>query len=577
MSDFNDEQFTPMDQDKEARLMRQGKELFIKELHKQLEQLQTLLDHNQVRPVYEELKQLYRIVHTLKGSAPIFGYLRIGKLAEELVLAWEWTQSLDESDLDAKLSAVPLQESLLLSMHTIRQMVMEYDIGITDLDKSMAIMLSSLQCKLLIIDDDDTLRTYLQRRLQLDGCTVDDAPDVETAKRMLHEQNYDLIMLELIMYPEPGYELFEYLKEDPTLKWIPLIVLSGRNDLNDKVRCFQMGADDYVAKPYQYKELAARIYSLLKRTRNFEQLAFRDPLTGAFNRRYFDLQIGLELQRIERYPVPISLAFIDLDKFKSINDGYGHHVGDLVLQGLAHMLQTNLRTTDLMARFGGEEFVVVLPNSSETQAIRSIQAILDQVGKQPVAQNEGQAFSITFSAGVAQWQPGMSIGEWLRMADGAMYQAKQQGRNRVLGVQDSNSLLVGSHEEYMPPVNEKKRLLLVDDDSILRSIIVSYLEHLPIDIVQASDGQEALQILRKEQFDVCIFDGLMPNMEGFSLIAMVKSDEHLSKRDMKIIMLSGKKKEDDAARGLQLGADDHMTKPFSPVELEMRVRRILKL
>jgi two-component system cell cycle response regulator len=577
MSNFNDEQFMPMDQDKETRLMRQGKELFIKELHRQLKQLQTLLDHIEAKATYEELKQLYRIVHTLKGSAPIFGYLRIGKLAEELVRAWEWTQSIDVSDLDSKLSAMPLQESLLLSKHTLNQMVMEYDIGITDLDKGMAMMLSSLQCRLLIVDDDDMLRSYLQRRLQLDGCTVDDAPDVETAKRMLHEQDYDLIMLDLLIYPASGYALFEYLKEDPTLKWIPLIVLSARNDLNDKVRCFQMGADDYVAKPYQYKELAARIYSLLNRARNFEQLAFRDPLTGAFNRRYFDLQIGLELQRIKRYPAPISLAFIDIDKFKSINDVYGHHVGDLVLQGLAHMLQTNLRTTDLMARFGGEEFVIVLPNSSENQAIHSIQAILDQANKQPVTQNEGQAFAITFSAGVAEWQPGMPISEWLRMADGAMYQAKQQGRNRVLGVQNSHGLSIGSHEEYMPPVDEKKRLLLVDDDSILRSIIVSYLEHLPIDIVQASDGEEALQILRKEQFAVCILDGFMPNMDGFSLIAMVKSDEQLSKRDMKIIMLSGKKKEDDAVRGLQLGADDYMTKPFSPVELEMRVRRMLKL
>ena len=127
--------------------------------------------------------------------------------------------------------------------------------------------------------------------------------------KLLREHTYDLVTLDLMMHPQSGYELFEFLKEDPTLKWLPLIVLSGRNDLNDKVRCFHLGADDYVTKPFQYEELAARIYGLLKRTKNFEQLAFRDPLTGVFNRRYFDLQIGMELQRIERYPAPISLSF----------------------------------------------------------------------------------------------------------------------------------------------------------------------------------------------------------------------------------------------------------------------------
>jgi diguanylate cyclase (GGDEF)-like protein len=448
-----------------------------------------------------------------------------------------------------------------------------------DMDKhkqqSMTVMLGSMQCRLLVVDDDDVLRSYLLRRLKFDGCTVDDAPNIETAKRKLHEQTYDLIMLDLKLHTQTGYDLFEYLKEDPTLKWIPLIVLSGSNDLNDKVRCFKLGADDYVIKPFQYEELAARIYSLLKRSRNFEQLAFRDPLTGANNRRYFDHQIGLELQRIERSPIPISLVFIDIDKFKSINDTYGHHVGDLVLQGLSHMLQTNIRSTDLLARFGGEEFIIVLPGSTEEQGVLSIQMILDQANRQPVAQNEGLAFSVTFSAGVAQWQPGMRIEEWLRIADAAMYQAKQQGRNRVVGAQNINAQ-AGAKEEYIPPVqDQKKKLLLVDDDLILRSIVVSQLEHLPIEIIQASDGEEAFQILREVQIDVCILDSVMPKMNGINLMAILKSDPQYTQQGMKILMLSGKHKEDDIVRGFKLGVDDYMTKPFSLVELEMRVQKML--
>ncbi|MBP1993541.1 diguanylate cyclase [Paenibacillus eucommiae] len=571
------------DKEKENRILLQGKKMFIKEFQRQLDQLQLLIGRIEAKPAYKDLMEFYRNVHTMKGSAPIFGYIRIGKLAEELVMAWEWTQSMKEDELDTILPLSPVDESLARSKQAVHNMSMEYDISLIELEmdeqkeQSTSLMLGSMHCRLLIVDDDDVLRSYLQRRLQLDGCIVDDASDVETAKVMLHQQTYDLIMLDLLMHPLSGYELFEYLKEDPTLQWIPLIVLSGRNDLNDKVRCFHLGADDYVTKPFQYEELAARIYGLLKRTKNFEQLAFRDPLTGIFNRRYFDHQIRLEMQRFERYEAPLSLAFIDIDKFKTINDTYGHHVGDLVLQGLAHLLQTNIRNTDLLARFGGEEFVIVLPNSTEGQTIRTLQAILEHARKQPVAQSDGLTFSITFSAGVAEWQPGMPVQEWLSMADAAMYKAKQQGRNRVYGVQQTQAA-AGTVEEYVPPAASiKKRLLVVDDDLILRSILISHLQHLPIQIVEASDGEEAYEILQKEHFDVCILDGMMPRMDGFTLLEKVRLEEELSKRDMRILILSGKKKEDDLVRGYQLGADDYMTKPFSLVELEMRVRRMLRL
>lgn len=147
-------------------------------------------------------------------------------------------------------------------------------------------------------------------------------------------------------------------------------------------------------KPFKYEELSARIYSLLKRTKTFEQMAFRDPLTGVYNRRFFDHQIHVELQRVGRYPAPISLVFIDIDRFKSINDTFGHSVGDLVLQGLAHLLQNNLRSTDLLARLGGEEFVVVLPDTSGIDALKTMDSILAQARVEPVAQNEGQSFYI---------------------------------------------------------------------------------------------------------------------------------------------------------------------------------------
>ncbi|MCY9657935.1 diguanylate cyclase [Paenibacillus chondroitinus] len=565
--------------DKDARILRQGRKLFIREFEKQLKELETLLDAVRVKPEIDGLNRFYRIIHTLKGSAPIFGYERIGRLAEELVRLWEWTQTIDADQALSLTSTNPVQENAERSLGLLRDMNMEYDICLTEIqmdeqkDPTGGSMLRTLKSRLLLVDDDEVLRSYLTRRLQLDDCVVDEAADVESAMKLLRTHTYDLVTLDLMMHPQSGYELFEFLKEDPTLKWLPLIVLSGRNDLNDKVRCFHLGADDYVTKPFQYEELAARIYGLLKRTKNFEQLAFRDPLTGVFNRRYFDLQIGMELQRIERYPAPISLVFIDIDFFKRINDTYGHHVGDLVLQGLAHLLQTNLRSTDLLARFGGEEFVIALPNTSLEQAFSTIQNILHIISSNPVAHYEGKPFSITFSAGVAQWREGLSVADWVAKADEAMYQAKQQGRNRVICASAEKES--DPNKSASPPLPEKKSLLIVDDDPILRAILTSHLEHLPIAITHASDGEEALGLMQEKTYHACILDGMMPRLDGFSLLDQIKKDERSANANMKVLMLSGKKKEDDMLKGYQMGADDYMTKPFSLVELEVRVKKLM--
>ncbi|WP_128657242.1 diguanylate cyclase [Paenibacillus sp. 598K] len=553
-------------QDRGQRLIRQGRERFIQEMHQQLDEIETLIAEAATHEHLESSRTLFRKFHTMKGSAPVFGLMRIGQLAEELLLIWDWA---DCESADA--SSIP--EAVARSLKPMERLTMEYDVCKKELEldysgisKERPTMAGS---RLLIIDDEDALRSYLYRRLELDDYKVMEAATVDEAKRLLHEHHFDLVILDLMMHPQSGYALFEFLKEDPTLKWLPLIVLSGRQDLEDKMQCLYLGADDYVTKPFQYEELAARIYSLLTRSKTYEQMAFRDPLTGVYNRRYLDHQIYSELQRIQRYPSPISVAFIDIDFFKRINDKHGHAAGDQVLQGLANLLNHHSRVTDLIARYGGEEFVILMPETTEVEAEQLVLKLRELVHRQPVAKVNQQSFQVTFSAGIVQWRDSMTAETWLQAADAAMYRAKNNGRDQVM-------IGTSVDEQANTSQTHQKTLLIADDDEILRKILVTNLSHLPVRILEASDGEQALHLLHHHIIDVCILDGVMPKIDGLTLLQRYKESADQRKGKTKVIMLSAKRKQDDVLKGLLLGADEYMAKPFSIVELEIRVKRMLQ-
>lgn len=560
--------------DRGASAMERGRVLYKDELGKQASRLGELLTEEfAVGWSMEQCKEVYRIAHSIKGSAPVFGYKEAGSVAEKLCDLWEWTQG-DESLRRNAEERVKLRERSAEWVDQLSQLSMAYrETAPTMMNyETIEVPRVTRSARLLIIDDDASLRALLSSLLVEFGYEVDTASRVDEAKQLLRQTKYDLITLDLMMEPEPGYVLFDYLKNDPTFKWIPLIVISGTAAVADKVRCFRMGADDFVTKPFDHEELSARIFSLLERTYAFQQLAFHDSLTGVFNRRYFDTQMGQELIRMERYGIPASLAFIDIDRFKGINDEHGHHIGDMVLQGVAHLLQQNIRSSDLLARYGGEEFVIVFTNTEPEQATAILEGMLVLARNQPVAGSEGRDIRITFSAGVAGWEAGQGLSQWTQLADEAMYRAKKDGRNRVVRTDGSRDLIDSSlpHEEIL-----QKRVLVVDDDEILRSILSTKLASETRIVVEAANGEQALELLQQEKFDLCIIDGVMPKLDGFDLLRQMKTLPQLQSQELKTIMLSRRKKEDDVVRGLKLGADDYMAKPFSLVELEIRVGRML--
>jgi len=241
----------------------------------------------------------------------------------------------------------------------------------------------------------------------------------------------DLILLDIEMPGMNGYEVCEKLKSDPQTSSIPIIFVTGKNDDEDQEKGLSLGAVDYIIKPIRTAIVAARAktHVTLKRQHDkLQALAMRDQLTDLYNRHYLLEVATHKVARAIRHKGDLSLLMIDIDHFKSINDTYGHPVGDQVLQKISQLLQKASRKEDVVARFGGEEFVILMDQCDLALAEKKAKKLLDRIeGLKP------NDLVVTASIGVVQLKgEGDGFNELLKRADTAVYQAKEQGRNRIV-------------------------------------------------------------------------------------------------------------------------------------------------
>ena len=300
---------------------------------------------------------------------------------------------------------------------------------------------------ILLVEDDKVQAKVTKDSLESFGYDVITATDGKSAIKSAKTQKVDIIVLDLILPDINGNEVSRWLKVNPDTKGIPIIMLTVRNSMTEKVAGLEAGADDYLPKPYDEIELNARIYACLRtkalqdelREKNrqledallkLEIQAITDPLTELFNRRYFLSTIEKEFNRTVRYKSPTSCMMIDIDHFKRINDTYGHRAGDISLREAAAVIKNGTRDFDTVARWGGEEFIVLLPETGGEDALLVAARILGAVSLYAFT-----AFPerITVSIGIATVPvPHIDTAEKLiHEADLALYEAKTKGRNRI--------------------------------------------------------------------------------------------------------------------------------------------------
>jgi diguanylate cyclase (GGDEF)-like protein len=416
------------------------------------------------------------------------------------------------------------------------------------------------------LDDDPAIGEAVSSILGAAGMAVSVTQDPDELWDWLRTDRPDLVVLDVDMPGTDGIELCQVIRNEGDLATLPILFLTARSDPDTLRRIFAAGADDYVAKPVVPVVLTTRVTNRLERARLRRELAERDQLTGLASRPAATGVLERMLSTARAADDPVALAIVDVDRFKRINDRHGHAAGDRVLRGVADVLRTAFRAEDVVARWGGEEFLVGMYGIGVASGRRRVEDALRRLREEGVPGAGEAGRGVTFSAGVAELGPhGHELEPLCGAADEALYRAKAGGRDRVAEAGRDRAGV------------ERVDVVVVDDDEALVDVLLHSLETAGLTARSVPDGIEARRLLGGEEpalvARVLVLDVDLPGLDGLALLRSLARDGAL--RRSRALMLTARSVEDETLAALELGAIDHVTKPFSVPILMQRIRLAL--
>lgn len=293
---------------------------------------------------------------------------------------------------------------------------------------------------ILVVDDNTVNILLIESTLKGEFAVLGASNGVEMWE-ILKTSQPDLILMDVMMPEVDGFMLTQALVQHCDYRNIPVIFLTAKHSSSDLKRGFDCGAMDYITKPFNNTELKTRIKSVLRikaLENQLKHLSITDPLTNLYNRRHFFETAIKELERVQREgddAKPLSLAILDIDHFKKINDSHGHRAGDFILKKLSGLLKNGIRKYDILARYGGEEFIILFIGADRSIAFEILTRLKDKYSSETHS-FESHTITSTFSCGMVQLNEcrdkGITIDSLITMADARLYLAKKNGRNCIV-------------------------------------------------------------------------------------------------------------------------------------------------
>ncbi|SDO51614.1 GGDEF domain-containing response regulator [Alkalicoccus daliensis] len=511
---------------------------------------------------YIREKELYRFFHNIKGTAGTIGMSGIHDTAEEKLnlLAEDserkWTQKEWKPLLSELLPYAAVEEI---------EPVEEEKLEETKAEPSVPLI--------LIIDDDVEFAAFLKDLMEDNGYQALIALNGEKGIELYYEFSPRLVILDYCLPDADGVELLAQITEKAKHDFTPVIMLSANATQENRIKSYQLGAMDFLSKPIQRELFFPFVENRLALQERIWTSALQDELTGAKNRKFMigemkSLKEKMERSEVERF----TLMLLDLDHFKKVNDTYGHVIGD---EALRHFVRELLKVSgpgDLVCRYGGEEFVLVLPNTTEAEAYRTSERLRTLLEKEAVPGTKD--LKIQFSAGLIEvLGEAPHSEEILEKADKALYAAKKSGRNSTLSYHSSMEDSAGKGVVH---------IIIVDDDIVVRDIIRHYIERrteMAGKVIRFHSYQDGAAFLEDEwyvegDYFFLLLDGMMPKIDGIEVLKQVR--EKYEKENILVAMLTARKGEIEVARALEIGADDYMVKPFRVREVMARMERLME-
>ncbi len=310
--------------------------------------------------------------------------------------------------------------------------------------------------RVLIVDDDMLLAQHYALVLQKAGLRAEILTNPAEIFAGLRRFHPDVILLDVNMPECSGPELAQAIRLQDEWLGVPIIYLSSETDSDRQMASLIKAGDDFLTKPISDNALVVAIFARAQRARQLAEVMTKDSLTGLLQHAHIKERLGAELDRSRRLQLDVSVAMLDIDHFKKVNDQYGHLTGDQVISSLANLLRQQLRKTDLIGRYGGEEFLLVLPECQLDKAWQVINQLRESFRQIPFISN-GQTFHCTFSAGVTSGADSELVDVVIEHADQALYQAKHAGRNQVVLYQSSGVAVASEDQQVTTSDSGKSR------------------------------------------------------------------------------------------------------------------------